>query len=104
MKPEASISLHIVNFILNRLPVIPFLRLIRINNLLIMLMTLVLAYYCLGVYSMPSDLILKQFIFLIAATLFTAAAGYIINDYYDVKLDLVNKPAKVIVGNSISRR
>jgi 4-hydroxybenzoate polyprenyltransferase len=33
-----------------------------------------------------------------------AAAGYIINDYMDVMLDLVNKPEKVIVGKSISRR
>jgi 4-hydroxybenzoate polyprenyltransferase len=33
-----------------------------------------------------------------------AAAGYIINDYMDVMLDLVNKPERVIVGKTISRR
>jgi 4-hydroxybenzoate polyprenyltransferase len=33
-----------------------------------------------------------------------AAGGYIINDYMDVMLDLINKPGKVIVGKTISRR
>jgi 4-hydroxybenzoate polyprenyltransferase len=33
-----------------------------------------------------------------------AAAGYIINDYYDVKIDYINKPERVVVGKSIPRR
>jgi 4-hydroxybenzoate polyprenyltransferase len=33
-----------------------------------------------------------------------AAAGYIINDYYDIKIDYVNKPDKVVVGKLIKRR
>ena len=33
-----------------------------------------------------------------------AAAGYIINDYYDIKIDYVNKPHKVVVGKLIKRR
>lgn len=33
-----------------------------------------------------------------------AAAGYIINDYYDQKIDMVNRPKKVIVGVELSRR
>jgi 4-hydroxybenzoate polyprenyltransferase len=41
---------------------------------------------------------------LISATFLSAAAGYIINDYMDVKLDMVNKPKSVIIGKSISRR
>ncbi len=39
-----------------------------------------------------------------ASTLFIAAAGYIINDYYDVKIDLINKPERVVVGKKITRR
>jgi 4-hydroxybenzoate polyprenyltransferase len=38
------------------------------------------------------------------ATIFVAAAGYIINDYYDVKIDLINKPERVVVGKSLRRR
>jgi 4-hydroxybenzoate polyprenyltransferase len=33
-----------------------------------------------------------------------AAGGYIINDYFDINIDLVNKPNKVIVDKIISRR
>ncbi len=39
-----------------------------------------------------------------ASTIMIAAAGYIINDYYDVKIDLINKPERVVVGKSIPRR
>lgn len=33
-----------------------------------------------------------------------AAAGYIINDYFDIRTDKINKPERVIIGNHISRR
>lgn len=32
------------------------------------------------------------------------AAGYMINDYYDVKIDYVNRPNEVVVGKGIKRR
>jgi 4-hydroxybenzoate polyprenyltransferase len=38
------------------------------------------------------------------STVLIAAAGYIINDYYDVKIDLINKPERVVIGKSIARR
>lgn len=38
------------------------------------------------------------------STVMIAAAGYIINDYYDVKIDLINRPQRVVVGKSIPRR
>jgi 4-hydroxybenzoate polyprenyltransferase len=38
------------------------------------------------------------------STVMIAAAGYIINDYYDVKIDLINRPHRVVVGKSIPRR
>lgn len=41
---------------------------------------------------------------LATSTIMIAAAGYIINDYYDVKIDLINKPERVVVGKSIRRR
>lgn len=43
-------------------------------------------------------------IFLILPALFTAAAGYVVNDIYDVETDAVNKPSKMIVGVSISKK
>ena len=33
-----------------------------------------------------------------------AAAGNIINDYFDIKVDRINKPSRVIVGKTVKRR
>lgn len=38
------------------------------------------------------------------STVLIAAAGYIINDYYDVKIDYINKPDRVVIGKNIPRR
>jgi 4-hydroxybenzoate polyprenyltransferase len=41
---------------------------------------------------------------IIISTVIIAAAGYMINDYYDVKIDYVNKPDEVIIGKGMKRR
>lgn len=41
---------------------------------------------------------------LVISTLLITAAGYMINDYYDVKIDYVNRPGNVVVGKGIKRR
>jgi len=46
----------------------------------------------------------SHFFILCFSTILIAAGGYIINDYYDIKIDLVNKPRKLVVGKFISRR
>ena len=66
--------------------------------------TQVIAYYFLTSYITVSDLLNHRFLMLCLATLLSAAGGYIINDYLDIKLDLINKPSKVVVGQQISRR
>jgi len=38
------------------------------------------------------------------STVCIAAAGYIINDYFDIKIDIVNKPERVVVGRYLKRR
>jgi 4-hydroxybenzoate polyprenyltransferase len=45
-----------------------------------------------------------KFLLLSSSTIMIAAAGYIINDYYDVKIDFINKPERVVVGKGITRR
>ena len=37
------------------------------------------------------------------ATVFIAAGGYVINDYFDVKIDRINRPDELIVTRSISK-
>lgn len=41
---------------------------------------------------------------IIISTVILAASGYLINDYYDVKIDYINKPGEVIIGKGIRRR
>lgn len=83
---------------------IALLQLSRAGNLLIMLATLALSYYCLTDYLTPDDLLKPRFVALCVCVILTGAAGYIINDYLDVKIDLTNKPDKVIIGKVIPRR
>ncbi len=84
-----------------------FLKLIRTTNLLVMVLTMFLMRYCvIKPFMVFSDLSLqlsrKDFILLVLAVVFVAAAGYVINDYYDLKSDKVNRPEKVIIGNVFS--
>ena len=51
------------------------------------------------------EIILDKNIFFISlSTVLIGASGYIINDYYDIKIDLVNKPDRVVIGRYVKRR
>jgi 4-hydroxybenzoate polyprenyltransferase len=47
---------------------------------------------------------LSLFMLLVLSTVLIAAAGNIINDYFDTRIDSVNKPGQVIVGRQVKRR
>ena len=96
------------------------LRLVRWKNLIIVILTMTLMRYAvigslLGKINVtllaepgkeiPMELQFPwyDFIFLVAATVFITAGGYVINDYFDIKTDLINR-GKVIVGTKIPRR
>lgn len=84
-----------------------YFEIIRWKNLIFVaiiqwLMQHAVAYPILQVYGFETDNFDIYFILLILATVFITAGGYIINDYFDVKIDKINKPEKVIVGKSIS--
>lgn len=85
---------------------IPFLRLIRWPNLLIIIFTQYLAkVFLVGpAYYWKNHLLDTNQFLITLSTVTIAAAGYIINDYFDVKIDLVNKPDSVIIGRLIKRR
>jgi 4-hydroxybenzoate polyprenyltransferase len=44
------------------------------------------------------------FYLLALATILIAAAGYIINDYFDLNIDQINKPQQQVIGTYIRRR
>ncbi|MDR2888072.1 MAG: geranylgeranylglycerol-phosphate geranylgeranyltransferase [Bacteroidales bacterium] len=97
-----------------------FLKLIRWQNLVIVALTMTMMRYAVlepllgklqviiiqgsvGEAVMELQFPPVNFIFLIAATIFIAAGGYVINDCFDIKTDIINR-GKVIVGYKISRR
>jgi 4-hydroxybenzoate polyprenyltransferase len=82
-----------------------FLNLIRWKNLLmIALMQLLIKYALFEPFNVAITLNGFGFSLLVIATLCIAAAGYIINDIYDVETDIVNKPNKVIIDKHISEK
>lgn len=94
------------------------LKLMRWQNLLIVVLTMVLMRYAviaplIGKLSIVlnngEEAFLKlqwpvfDFILLVLATVMITAGGYVINDYFDIKADLINR-GKVIVGTKVPRR
>jgi 4-hydroxybenzoate polyprenyltransferase len=45
-----------------------------------------------------------HFLLLVAAAMLIAAAGNIINDYFDQRADKINKPQKVRIGRTVNRK
>ncbi|WP_084274271.1 geranylgeranylglycerol-phosphate geranylgeranyltransferase [Crocinitomix catalasitica] len=103
-----------------------FFRLIRFGNLLVMVLTMLAFYALLFNYSasrqseffilsnqnlLAERLLIDQiglmdfnFLLLIFSVLCIGASGNIINDYFDVKADRVNKPERLIIDKYIKRR
>src|SRR5690554_4855837 len=83
-----------------------FFRIIRPVNLLIMAFAQLMTAHFLVEVTPEGQPILSdvQLYLLVLATVLIAASGYMINDYYDVKIDYVNKPEEVVVGKNIKRR
>jgi 4-hydroxybenzoate polyprenyltransferase len=88
-----------------------FFRLIRWPNLVFIIITQVLFYGCIMLpayqrQNAPGPWFLSWYLlgWLSAASVLIAAAGYIINDYFDLDIDQVNKPGNIIVQKIIKRR
>ncbi len=79
-----------------------FLRLIRWPNLVFIALTQVLFYTI--VMNHDPVIPLRVFCCICAASVLIAAAGYIINDYFDLNIDRVNKPGKLVIEKVIKRR
>lgn len=77
------------------------LKLTRFGNLVI----IGLAQYFTAGFLIGEETIRDFSLFILSAsTVLIAAGGYVINDYYDVKIDYINKPDRVVIGKSITRR
>jgi len=86
-----------------------FLKLIRYQNLLIIAATQYMMRFfiiapILAINGFEPQLDHLHFFLLVFSSMAVTAAGYVINDYFDMKTDLLNRPSTVIVGKQISRR
>ncbi len=84
-----------------------FLKMIRWPNLFFIALTQCLFYFCVfKILLIEPTSLHKNFLFylLVAASVTIAAAGYIINDYFDLQIDAVNKPRRVVVNKIVKRR
>ena len=78
-------------------------RLSRPINLMIILATMLGVYIYLDAFNPILAIDTLCFSLLVISTIFIAAGGNIINDYYDLKADQINKPSKVILSKNISK-
>ncbi len=81
----------------------------RWPNLVFIALTQFLFVYCIQVpifedHNIQAVVKGTNFILLCLSSVLIAAAGYIINDYFDLNIDLVNKPEKMVVAKIIRRR
>ncbi|PWL30901.1 geranylgeranylglycerol-phosphate geranylgeranyltransferase [uncultured Roseivirga sp.] len=83
-----------------------YLKLIRAINLFMVGLTqYVTALFLLSTNGDWSEILRdKNFFLMVSATVMITSAGYLINDYYDIKIDFVNKPDRVVVGKELRRR
>jgi 4-hydroxybenzoate polyprenyltransferase len=83
-----------------------FIKLTRFGNLLIIaLAQYFTVLFLIADLSRWENYIYSEKLLLISlSSILIAAAGYIINDYYDVKIDYINKPERIVVGKVIKRR
>ncbi|MFO8055256.1 MAG: geranylgeranylglycerol-phosphate geranylgeranyltransferase [Bacteroidales bacterium] len=87
----------------------PFFQIIRPVNLLIIALTAFLSWYAvigsvLDYFSMSLHMSVQTVIIVIGSIVCIAAGGYVINDYFDVEIDKINKPEKPIIVGALPRR
>lgn len=84
-----------------------FFKLIRWSNLLMIAIMMLFVYYCLMYPMFQSGIVgavptSPAFTLLLISMIFIVAGGYVINDYFDVEIDKVNKADKLIVSKIFS--
>lgn len=87
----------------------PYLRLVRLPNLMMIAFTM----YAMRFLIVRPQLLLDgmdlqfsevHFALLVISVLFITAAGYVINDYFDAPVDMINHPSRVTLSKLIPRR
>ncbi len=83
-------------------------KLIRYPNLIFIAITQCLFYFCILYPSTHPGVFFADefhlFVLLVISSVSIAAGGYVINDYFDLSIDMVNKPGRIVVEKVIPRR
>ncbi len=84
-------------------------KLIRYKNLLFiiaiqLLMAKAIIMPTLAMFNLYTLTPLWMLLCVILATVLIAAGGYVINDYFDLKIDRINRPDRVLIGTIIETR
>lgn len=83
--------------------IVGFLIASRVPNLIIIgYVQFATAYFLMRKHL--DQILTIDFGLLILSTTMIGSAGYVINDYFDQKIDMVNRPDKVIIGPTLRRR
>ena len=92
-----------------------YIRLIRWKNLLLLTLMVAAVYWGLfyvmlhwGIKISDSILLtqmhlVRNFVLLWLTEICIAAGGYVVNDYFDTRIDEINRPTRVIVGHTKTR-
>ena len=85
-----------------------FLRLIRYQRVLLIGIIQALMYWAvilptMEVYGVYSTTPIWIVLCTILSTMFITAGGYVINDYFDVKIDKLNRPDRLIVTRDVQK-
>ena len=86
----------------------PYLKLLRVGNLGFLAILLFVMEYWIATPLLQRALFSEQMpwwilTLLIISVVCIAAGGYVINDYFDVKIDRINRPDDLVVTRHISR-
>lgn len=84
-------------------------RLIRFPNLVIIAFTLIIVRYLViipGLYAagINPGISTIGFMLIVINSMLIAAGGYVLNDCFDVDIDLINRPNRQVIGNIVPRR
>jgi len=80
-----------------------FFKLIRYQNLLMIIVTMCLIRYALlPFFNETISLPTIWFVYILLGVVCVTAGGYVINDIYDIEADKINKPNNTYVGNLVS--
>lgn len=83
-----------------------YLKLLRIPLLLLIAIAQLLVHYGITTHivGMDYDMPVYELTLFIISTMVIVAGGFVINDYYDMRIDEINHPLTRIVGNEVSKK